>query len=170
MSESSEHALGLEWVRFEPAQGFEIHPPLPVDGDAGPSVLHTGGCHCGAVPFEVNAPERLVIWNCNCSICLKKKNPHFIVPRADFRLLQGETSLTVYTFGTGVAKHPFCKICGVHSFYSPRSNPDGYAISPHCLDPGTVKGVEIRTYDGQNWEQAHGDTGIASHSKPKAGL
>jgi len=33
-----------------------------------------------------------------------KQNHHFIVPEARFRLLQGEDSLSTYTFHTGAAK------------------------------------------------------------------
>ncbi|KAL3856502.1 hypothetical protein ACJMK2_011253 [Sinanodonta woodiana] len=117
-----------------------------------PIVKHQGGCHCGAVRFEVWAPARLHVYNCNCSICVKKQNRHFIVPGSKFRLLQGEDSLTTYTFNTHKAKHIFCKTCGVQSFYVPRSNPDGYGVAIHCLDPGTVESYEIEEFDGQNWE------------------
>lgn len=115
---------------------------------------HVGGCHCGKVRFEVLAPEVLEVMDCNCSICTKKQNKHIIVPEKNFKLLQGGDALTVYTFGTGVAKHTFCKFCGVQSFYSPRSNPDGKGIAVHCLDSGTVKEVRIHTFDGQNWEDS----------------
>jgi hypothetical protein len=117
-------------------------------------VAHKGGCHCGRVRFEVKAPATLKVIDCNCSICTKKQNRHFIVPASRFKLIQGENNLTTYSFNNHVAKHMFCKTCGVQSFYSPRSNPDGYGISPHCLDPGTVEKIEMETFDGQNWEKA----------------
>ena len=90
--------------------------------DATPStdILHTGGCHCGAIRFQVLAPKRLHVYNCNCSVCHKKQNKHFIVPKSKFTLLQGEEYLTTYTFNTHQAKHTFCKTCGVQSFYTPR--------------------------------------------------
>lgn len=34
-------------------------------------VTHTGGCHCGKVRFEVVAPARPRVSDCNCSICTK---------------------------------------------------------------------------------------------------
>lgn len=62
--------------------------------------------------------------------------------------------LSCYTFGTHRAKHMFCSKCGVQSFYTPRSNPDGRGIAVHCLDSRTVEAVSITTFDGQNWEQS----------------
>ncbi len=110
-------------------------------------VTHRGGCHCGAVAFEVEAPARLTVSDCNCSICRMSGYQHLIVPRARFRLLQGAESLTEYRFNTGTARHLFCRHCGVKSFYVPRSNPDGYSVNARCLDPATVEHVEVEIFD-----------------------
>uniref|UniRef100_A0A8D2PMR8 CENP-V/GFA domain-containing protein n=1 Tax=Zosterops lateralis melanops TaxID=1220523 RepID=A0A8D2PMR8_ZOSLA len=117
-------------------------------------VKHTGGCHCGAVRFEVWASADLHVFNCNCSICTKKQNRHFIVPASRFKLLKGADNLTTYTFNTHRAQHTFCKTCGVQSFYTPRSNPDGYGIAPHCLDEGTVQTIITEDINGKEWEKA----------------
>ncbi|XP_019656950.2 centromere protein V [Ailuropoda melanoleuca] len=117
-------------------------------------VRHTGGCHCGAVRFEVWASADLHIFDCNCSICKKKQNRHFIVPASRFKLLKGAESITTYTFNTHKAQHTFCKRCGVQSFYTPRSNPGGFGIAPHCLDEGTVRSVVIEEFNGTDWEKA----------------
>ena len=79
-------------------------------------------------------------------------NLHLIVPKARFRLFRGEAELTTYTFNTGVAKHLFCKICGIKAFYIPRSNPDGYSVNVGCLQP-PPREIIIEKFDGQNWEQ-----------------
>ena len=84
-------------------------------------MLYRGSCHCGAVAFEVEAPEKLEAENCNCSICSKAGFLHLIVPRSRFTLLCGQDSLVTYTFNTGVAKHYFCKVCGIKPFYVPVS-------------------------------------------------
>jgi len=78
---------------------------------------------------------------------------HLIVARDAFRLLRGADALTTYTFNTGVAKHTFCRFCGIKSFYTPRSHPDGVSVSARCLDPGTVRSLRITPFDGANWEQ-----------------
>jgi hypothetical protein len=115
-------------------------------------VVHRGGCHCGGVRFEVDAPAQLLVHECNCSICAMTGFQHLIVPRTRFRLLQGADLLTEYTFNTGVARHLFCSRCGVKSFYVPRSNPDGYSVNARCLEPGTIQSLALEPFDGRNWE------------------
>ena len=115
--------------------------------------VHRGGCHCGRVRFEVRAPADIVTTRCNCSICKKSGYLHLIVPGKDFRVLQGDDDLTTYTFNTGTAKHRFCRYCGVKSFYVPRSHPDGISVNVNCLDPETIRSLEVTSFDGRNWEQ-----------------
>ena len=117
-------------------------------------MVHAGSCHCGAVAFEVEAPAPLACLRCNCSICTKSGFLHLIVPKPRFRLLRGEDALATYTFNTGVAKHFFCRGCGIKPFYVPRSNPDGIDVNVHCLDP--VPGdIVVEDFDGRDWE-THG--------------
>jgi hypothetical protein len=117
-------------------------------------MIYRGHCHCGAVAFEVEAPERITAQDCSCAICTMTGFVHLIVPKSKFRLLQGEESLVSYRFNTGVADHKFCGTCGVKSFYIPRSNPDGIDVNVRCLDP-QPKEVIVEPFDGRNWE-AHG--------------
>ncbi len=114
-------------------------------------MIYTGGCHCGAIVFEVEAPERIECGECNCSICGKSGYLHLIVPMSRFKLLQGKSEVTTYTFKTGVARHHFCKTCGIKSFYIPRSNPDGIDVNVRCLEPEPQK-ITIEPFDGRNWE------------------
>jgi hypothetical protein len=121
-------------------------------------VTHTGGCHCRRVRFEFDAPAELEVVDCNCSICAPYGGfGHVIVPGARFRLQTGEDALTTYTFNTGAARHLFCAVCGVKSFYVPRSHPDGFSVNVRCIDEGTVTGLRRRTFDGRNWEASIGD-------------
>ena len=115
-------------------------------------VTHAGGCHCGRVRFEVDAPARIEALECNCSLCAMTGYLHLIVPQRRFRLLRGEDVLTTYTFNTGVARHRFCSVCGIKGFYVPRSNPDGIDVNVRCLDPATIEAVAVAPFDGRNWE------------------
>ena len=115
--------------------------------------VHKGGCHCGKIRFEVEAPSDLSLDECNCSICNMVGYQHLIVPRSRFRIVQGEDQLSTYEFNTGVAKHYFCRHCGVKSYYVPRSHPEGISVNGRCLDQDTVTSVTLTAFDGQNWEE-----------------
>ena len=117
-------------------------------------VVHRGGCHCRRVRFEVDAPADIEALDCNCSICRMTGFLHLIVPAARFRLLSGEDALSEYTFNTGAAKHRFCKVCGVKSFYIPRSHPDGVDVNVRCLDAGTIASLKIVPFDDNDREAA----------------
>ena len=69
-----------------------------------------------------------------------------------FELLTGRDALNSYRFGTGAAEHLFCSLCGVKSFYQPRSHPDAWSVNAHCLDEDIELAIE--QFDGRNWEQA----------------
>jgi hypothetical protein len=114
-----------------------------------------GGCHCGRVRFQVTADLNRVTY-CNCSICAKKGSLHLIVPPEQFELLSGKDDLTTYEFNTRTAKHMFCKTCGIHPFYVPRSDPDKIDVNVCCIDDIDLSTLSIKTFDGQNWEQAMG--------------
>ena len=112
-----------------------------------------GGCHCGRVRFRVTA-DLARVTECNCSICTKKGILHLIVPPERFELISGRDDLATYTFNTGVAKHTFCRHCGIHPFYVPRSDPDKIDVNVRCLDDIDIAAIEPHTFDGQHWEQS----------------
>ena len=113
---------------------------------------HSGSCHCGAVQIEVDAPEDIEAYECNCSMCQRTGFLHLIVTKDAFRLVKGEESIATYTFNTGVAKHYFCKVCGCKPYYVPRSNPDGFSVNVRCLDHATIASLKMLPFDGKDWE------------------
>lgn len=116
-----------------------------------------GGCHCGAVRFEADVPRAVRLLACNCSMCAKTGFLHMIVPHGDFRLLSGGDRLSSYRFGTGAAEHLFCNICGIRSFYQPRSHPDSWSVDFRCLDQDHDIIAETEAFDGRNWERARAE-------------
>lgn len=124
---------------------------------------HQGGCHCGRIRFEVRAPSTIRVSQCNCSICSKSGYLALIVPKDRFTLQAGEEYLVEYTFHTRTAKHLFCSVCGIKSFYVPRSHPDGISVNARCLDPGTVDEMTIKAFDGQHWEHYYPQGGSDSY-------
>ena len=115
-------------------------------------VTHRGGCHCRAVRFACEAPAAIEVVDCNCSICRMTGYRHLVVPKARFTLLSGADELRRYRFGTRVAEHLFCAVCGIKSFYVPRSAPDCVSVNVLCLDPGTVTSETAVLLDGAHWE------------------
>ena len=106
------------------------------------TVKHRGSCHCGDIEFEVMAPSKLVIWECNCSNCRMRRNVHFVVPKTDLKVLDEAMwdRLAEYRYGTGTARHLFCARCGISPFYVPRSNPDGWGVSFQCIREADLVG------------------------------
>ncbi len=114
---------------------------------------HKGGCHCGAVQFEFDAPAAMSVTICNCSICAMSAYQHIFVPKTDVRFICGQAALTAYRFGTHTAQHMFCKTCGVKPLYSPRSHPESYSVNLRCVYGDTIKVLKTIEFDGQNWDQ-----------------
>ena len=114
---------------------------------------YDGSCHCGRVRFRVTGDLAETV-DCNCSVCTKKGFLHLIVPPERFELLSGQDDLTTYQFNTKTAKHTFCKVCGMHPFYVPRSDPDKIDVNVRCLDGIDVATLRPKPFDGRNWEAA----------------
>jgi hypothetical protein len=121
---------------------------------------YDGSCHCGRIRFRVTGDLTSAI-QCNCSICTKKGFLHLIVAKECFEPLSGDTDLACYEFNTRVAKHTFCKTCGIHAYYIPRSDPEKIDVNIRCLDGIDLTTLRPTTFDGQNW-----DTAMQTHPPP----
>jgi hypothetical protein len=105
---------------------------------------YKGSCHCGRVQFEVTADVDHVRI-CDCSICRKRGALNFRVDETDFLLKTPLGELSLYQWGSFMAKDYFCPICGVLPFRRP-SHPtpaeclrgvapfEGWAVNVRCLD------------------------------------
>lgn len=119
-----------------------------------------GGCHCGTVRFTFQEPEGAIVRRCNCSICAMKGVVMMDVPMADLTITQGEDVLSLYTFGSGAAKHHFCSGCGIHTFHQLRSEPDHYGVNIACIDGLSIYELgDVPVFDGQNHPADTGDYG-----------
>lgn len=128
-----------------------------------------GGCHCGRVKIEVDIPQNIVVHRCSCSICRKSGYLHLIVEADQFNLLSGGESLTEYQFHTGVARHLFCKHCGIKSFYVPRSHPQGFSVNLNCIELADEIAVTIEEFDGRNWSENRQHLVASLQGKPQPG-
>ncbi len=99
-------------------------------------------------------------------MCAKVGFVHVILAQSRFRQTSGAESLTHYTFGTHTAEHLFCAVCGVKSFYRPRSNPDGWSVNARCLDDADSLDLNLTAFDGLNWERHGHDLAHLSKEAP----
>ncbi|WP_244550863.1 GFA family protein [Bradyrhizobium sp. Rc3b] len=141
------YRLSLQWCR-------DLVPIASVHGDDQSEIEHCGRCHCGSVKFYVQAPRELSAVRCNCSICQMSGFVHLLVPGNKLRIESGEEFLTEYQFNKNIARHTFCRVCGVKPFYRPRSNPAGFSVNIRCLDNRTIERITMSEFDGKHWEQA----------------
>ena len=96
-------------------------------------MLYRGSCHCGSVKFSVKTDLSKVV-QCNCSICKRKNAKMNLVPKDAITITHGEENLTIYQFGTNIAKHFFCKICGIYTHHQRKSDPNDIGVNLGCLD------------------------------------
>lgn len=116
---------------------------------------YTGGCHCGAVRFEVELDLETASGRCNCTFCSKVRAWSYLLEPEDFRLLTGEADLGDYQFGTKQGHHRFCKHCGVHVYAHgdvPELGGAFASVLVACLDlkPQVLASIPIRHLNGRD--------------------
>lgn len=106
-----------------------------------------GSCHCGAIRFEIETdfPE---LTTCTCSMCSRRGVAMVKVHESDFRLVQGQDNLAEYRFHTQVARHFFCRTCGIYPFHRKRMAPDHYGVNTTCLAGFDPAGIPVRETHG----------------------
>ncbi len=94
-----------------------------------------GTCHCGAVELQVTLPDGLAsARRCDCSFCRRRGAIVVSASLDQLVIVRGAQNLTLYQWGTGTAKHWFCKTCGIYTHHQRRSNPLQYGINTGILD------------------------------------
>lgn len=113
--------------------------------------IYRGSCHCGRVSFEAETDPFTQSVRCNCSLCRRRSAVMSTVqnPSSGFRLLSGADDLVLYQFHTGVARHFFCRHCGIYTHHQPRSNPDILRVNAGCLDGIDPYALEAAPVDGR---------------------
>jgi len=93
-------------------------------------------CHCGAVEMNVILSDGLkTARRCDCSFCRRRGAIAVSAPvDGGITIVKGEDNLSLYQWGTGTAKHYFCKNCGIYTHHQRRSNPNEYGVNLACLE------------------------------------
>lgn len=114
--------------------------------------IHQASCHCGNVTFsfETEQPVDRGL-RCNCSICARKgalMSAQVFTP-AELNIKSKE-DLGLYQFGSGVAKHYFCKTCGIYTFHETIRAPGHYRVNLGCCDDIDVTALPFDVFDGRH--------------------
>lgn len=104
-------------------------------------------CHCGAVEISAFLPHGTeAAGRCDCSIC-RRRGPGAITARTDsLRVLKGRRALRCYSFHSHVAKHWFCRHCGIYVYHQRRSDPAECGINIGCIE-----GIDPREFADLPW-------------------
>lgn len=111
---------------------------------------YEGSCHCGKIAFEVEG-DLAEVMACNCSMCQRKGNLMWFVPRPAMTLLTSPDEMRTYTFNKHVIEHHFCPSCGIHPFaeaIAPNGQPMA-AINARCLAGVDVSALKVKQFDGR---------------------
>ena len=117
----------------------------------------TGGCHCGAVRFQVDIDLTKGGTRCNCSVCTKTSVTSSIVKPHAFALLSNPADLAAYEWGAKMSTRLFCARCGVHCFgrgFLEEVGGDFVSVNLLCLDDVDPAQLPVIYWDGRhnNWE------------------
>ena len=113
-------------------------------------MIYKGSCHCGKVAFEVEG-EIGEVTACNFSMCSRKGNLMWFVPRPKLRLLTPENDAGTYLFSKHFIRHRFCASCGIHPFAEaadPEGNPMA-AVNARCLEGVELDALAVRKFNGR---------------------
>lgn len=112
--------------------------------------MQKGSCHCGAIEFEFNGPKIEAGVRCNCSICIRKGTTmsNFVVAESDLRMTIKNEALATYQFGSKVAKHHFCRHCGIYTFHQTLRKPGHYRLNLGCVEGVDILTLPFEVFDG----------------------
>ena len=109
---------------------------------------YIGSCHCKNIEFEIDTDLEKIV-QCNCSICIRRNAKMIMVPKDNFALTKGEGDLALYQFNSNIAKHYFCKTCGIYTHHNRKSDPNGMGVNLGCIDLLDATGYKALSFDGR---------------------
>lgn len=113
---------------------------------------YKGSCHCGAISFSFKQEEIDKGLRCNCSICRRKGAvmSAFTLAPDEISIEEKGGALGSYEFGTRVAKHHFCTICGIYPFHQTLRKPGHYRVNLGCIDDIDTSELQVGLFDGKS--------------------
>jgi hypothetical protein len=109
---------------------------------------YNGSCHCSSIKFQIESNLEKIV-QCNCSICIRRNAKMIMIPKENFLLLEGSENLSLYQFNTDIAKHFFCKKCGIYTHHNRKSDPNGMGVNLGCIEDLDSMEFDAIQFDGK---------------------
>lgn len=113
---------------------------------------YQGSCHCGAIKFSYDGDEITSGLRCSCSICSRKgamMSPQAI-PKKDLHIEADDNDVGLYQFDNKVARHYFCKTCGIYTHNEMLRMPEHMRVNIGCIDDLDSSDFDVQVFDGKN--------------------
>jgi len=129
----------------------------------GSDMAINAACHCGTVKFRITLSDGVkTARRCDCSLCRMRGAVAVSAPLDGVEIVEGADNLALYQFNTRVAKHYFCKTCGIYTHHQRRSNPNQFGVNVAILEGHSpFDFAEIIVNDGINHPTDTTDTTVA---------
>lgn len=113
---------------------------------------YRGSCHCGAIEFSFDAEEISKGLRCTCSICSRKGAMMLAdaIPEGELKIKADPNDIGLYQFDNNIAKHYFCKNCGIYTHNETIRAPGNMRVNLGCIDDLDASELEIVVFDGKN--------------------
>ncbi len=113
---------------------------------------YQGSCHCGAIKFSFDAEEITQGLRCTCSICRRKGAlmSTEVIPLDKLEIDANPDDIGLYQFDSKIAKHYFCKTCGIYTHNETIRAPGNCRVNLGCIDDLDTSKLERVVFDGKN--------------------
>jgi hypothetical protein len=112
---------------------------------------YEGACHCGAIKFSYDGEEITKGLRCTCSICSRKGAimSAEAISAQNLKIEADENDIGLYQFDNKVAKHYFCKICGIYTHNETLRMPGHMRVNLGCIEKVDTANMEVLIFDGK---------------------
>ena len=113
---------------------------------------YSASCHCGAIKLSFDAEEITDAMRCTCSICSRKgaMMTTEAIPLEAIKVDADEADIGLYQFDSKIAKHYFCKTCGIFTHNETMRMPGHCRVNLGCIEDLDTSNLEVKIFDGKN--------------------
>ena len=113
---------------------------------------YSGHCHCGGIKFSYDGDEITSGLRCTCSVCSRKGAimSAEAIPAQALTIEADASNLGLYQFDSKIAKHYFCKTCGIYTHNETLRAPGHLRVNLGCIDEIDTASLDVAIFDGKN--------------------